>query len=462
MKFSRGTRVLGAACLAAALLGLAGGCAPGDIVGEPELPTDVPDPTELQTPAGALMMYHGTIGAFAHAFSDYVAASGLLTDELENGLQVGSPFSPSSGVDLRSLIEVSGSSGADDPHVSEAYVGLQRVRGQAAQAIGLLRDYAPNLSPALRGHVYALQGYSELLLAEFYCSGIPLSTVDYDGDYTFQPGSSTAEVLTHAVALFDTALALTADSARLRSLGQVGRARALLALGDLQGAAQQVQDVPELFRYELHYLLTGQPDDPNFAGMPTGQWSFTTTDREGVNGLDFRSSGDPRTAAVDIGVNEHAVSLFHPAKYNTEGTTPITLADGVEARLIEAEAALDAGQYDTWLAGLNGLRQQAPAINPAWPVLPDTTDPGPDGSGGDALRLDLTFRERAFWLYLTGHRQGDLRRLVRQYDRASQTVYPSGAYRSGAARYGNDVTVPIPAEEADYNPLYGGCIDRDA
>ncbi len=116
----------------------------------------------------------------------------------------------------------------------------------------------------------------------------------------------------------------------------------------------------------------------------------------------------------------------------------LTLADAVEARLIEAEAALRAGDNLGWLATLNHLRQTAwTTIVPATPgPLPDLTDPGPDGSGGDALRVDLLFRERAFWLYLTGHRQGDLRRLVRRLRIGRpRPSFPSGTHLGGGGTY---------------------------
>jgi len=128
------------------------------------------------------------------------------------------------------------------------------------------------------------------------------------------------------------------------------------------------------------------------------------------------------------------------------------LADWVEARLIEAEAALQAGDVPTWLAKLNHLRETA--ITPA---LPDTTDPGTPGA-----RVDLLFRERAFWLFLTGHRQGDMRRLIRQYGRDQSQVYPTGLYPGGTGAYGSDVNAPIPALERQYNPKFTGCLTRGA
>ena len=143
--------------------------------------------------------------------------------------------------------------------------------------------------------------------------------------------------------------------------------------------------------------------------------------------------------------------MYAATKYSTTGTSPIVLADGVEARLIGAEAALQAHDTTTWLAILNHLRETE--ITPA---LPDTTNPG----SWDA-EVDLMFRERAFWLFLTGHRQGDLRRLIRQYNRLAQQIYPTGVY-SAYILYGTDVNVPVPVEERENNPLYHGCLGHGA
>jgi hypothetical protein len=78
--------------------------------------------------------------------------------------------------------------------------------------------------------------------------------------------------------------------------------------------------------------------------------------------------------------------------------------------------------------------------------------------------VDLVFRERAFWLFSTGHRTGDLRRLVRHYGRTPATVFPTGAWHKGG-NYGADVTMPIPQAEQN-NPNVGSgneaCIDRNA
>ena len=84
-------------------------------------------------------------------------------------------------------------------------------------------------------------------------------------------------------------------------------------------------------------------------------------------------------------------------------------------------------------------------------------DPG--ATPDTAARTNLTFRERGFWLFGTGHRLSDLRRLVRQYGRAVETVFPTGTYMKGGT-YGTDVNIPVPTDEQN-NPSFKGCIDRN-
>src|SRR5881394_2234592 len=232
---THGTR---ASVLLVMLLG-ATGCSLDGLLNSNQLPPDVSDPAITQTPDGARSAYVGTLAQFRVAFgggvgtSSFVAATGALSDEL---LALGS-----GGLDQRLLAEGGG-------NAADTYSNLQKVRGQAGQAIGLLARYLPD-QPALAGQLYALQGYAELFLAALFCSGIPLSTLDYGGDFTYRPGSTTKDVFTHAVSLFDTALTLAGDSARVRDLARVGQARALLGMGEYAAAAAAVAAVADGYRY---------------------------------------------------------------------------------------------------------------------------------------------------------------------------------------------------------------------
>jgi len=461
----RKTKVVSTAITSVMLLSLGViACSPQNVVGNAPLPPDLADPRLTETPAGAVSAYFGTLARFRDAFGPtyggVAAVTGLLTDELQDG-GIGAPpgaLSSGASLDARVLPEVSDpvlESGA--LYTGGTYGALHAVRGQARQARGLLVHFGGDTLRALTGHLYAIEGYADIFLADLFCSGIPLSTIDFGGDYTFRPGSSTSEVYAQAGTLFDSALALAADSARIVTFGRIGKARALLALGRYGDAAQTVAQVPDGFQYFVFYQLLGVVGgNVNFAALGNGgglgPWAFTVADREGLNGLSYRGSGDPRTASTAIGTNQFGRTLYHPNKYAGTGDSPMVVADWVEARLIEAEAALQAGDVATWLGKVNHLRQTA--ISPA---LRDTTDPGTPGA-----RVDLLFRERAFWLFLTGHRQGDMRRLIRQYGRDPNAVYPTGIYPGGPNTYGTSVNAPVPAAERLYNPQFTGCINRGA
>ena len=75
-------------------------------------------------------------------------------------------------------------------------------------------------------------------------------------------------------------------------------------------------------------------------------------------------------------------------------------------------------------------------------------------------RVDLLFYERAFTFWGEGHRQSDLRRLVRQYGRSANSVFPTGDYFKGGI-FGNDVDWVIPQEEEN-NPNFTQCLNRGA
>ena len=465
----------------ALLVGLAAACSPDKILGGKSLPPDVRDPSETKTPAGALAAYRGARMAFNVGFgssegggNSFVLVSGTLADELGSStIGLVGTTSPLTVIDSRALPEYSDAALDQASRSSKVYDNLQKTRGQAREARGALARYAPDTPPALRGELLALEAYSDIFLADLFCSGIPLSTLDFEGDYTYQAGSTTREAYARAVGLFDSALTLAADSDRILNLARVGKGRALLALGDYGAAAQAVAGVADGYRYQIDYTMAAgsRYDDHNFVY----QLAATMVDSEGVNGLDYISSQDPRTRANPKGKNTYGMPLFVPAKY-AAGDSPVVLADWVEARLIQAEAALQANDTDpSWLATLNVLRTDG--TYDTQPNVQDSTQSDTlwhMGAGGVAglrpledpgdfeARVDLLFRERAFWLFLTGHRQGDMRRLIREYGRAAEAVYPTGRYLGAGGAYGSDVTAPIPASERAYNPKFKGCINRGA
>jgi hypothetical protein len=288
--------------------------------------------------------------------------------------------------------------------------------------------------------MHAIKGYIYIFFGEFYCSGVPFGQAAYGGGLVYGTPRSTQQMLEDAVAQFDTAIAQSADSARIRQLAMVGRGRALLDLGRFADAQAAVAAVATDYQYEIKYNSTS-PNyvDPTFFDQVVG-------DHEGSNGLAFASAGDSRVTVAPNG---------RPSKF-IPNTLPVMLADGIEARLIEAEAKLQANDAAGWAATLNDLR--ATASIPALSADSTTT-------ASATLRQDVMFRERAFWMYGTGHRQGDLRRLIRQYHRTVDTVYPKGTHAVIAGPfnvYFSTVVVDPPRGEATTNPNYKGCLNHDA
>jgi tetratricopeptide (TPR) repeat protein len=399
---------------------------------------DVRQPANYATAAGASALAIGAMTRFNLAFGGADATLKIGRNQVMQSAQIADELfaaaSNLSEIDWDRRNPIDPSSGG-----SQLYNPLHSARINLLTAIASFERIAPDSSARI-GQLYALVGYTEAFLGENFCAGESLGRLDADFRPLYGPPLTTQQVYEQAVADFDSALAYAADSARLVQLAQVGKGRVLLDLGRFSEAAQAVASVPTSFVYNAAYV-TGTLHNGVY-GTGTQDW-FTVAEREGGNGLNWRTANDPRVPLVNRspalmgadGVTE--IWAFVPYQASN---APIRLASGIEARLIEAEAALQAIH--------NTLRATVPGLAPlADPV-------------GAAARVDLHFRERAFWLFLTGHRHGDLRRLVRQYGRDAETVFPIGAWRDGQT-YGTATNL-APGSEARNDPNYHGCLDRNA
>lgn len=318
----------------------------------------------------------------------------------------------------------------------------------------------------------SLSGYTYLFFAENFCNGVPISQATPSGSLVYGDPLTNIQLLDSAIARFDSALVVSGDP-DMSSLASVGKGRALVDLGNFAAAATAVNGVPTSFAYLLeHSENTDRENNGAFkANVPDQRYSVA--DAEGVNGFPFFSVHDPRTP-IDtdpqvVGFDGSTI-LLDNLRYGDRKSS-ITLGTGVEARLIEAEAALHAG--DTLAGGafytaLNDPRANAAdrsyfdattsAGTPAIGVLPNLTPVDAVAAGST---VDLLFNERARWLWLTAHRLSDLRRLIRQYGRPANTVFPTGPYfKVQFPQYGTDVNFPIPIDEKN-NPNFAQCIDRN-
>jgi hypothetical protein len=438
--------------LAAAMLatGFVGACSADTVL-------DVVDPDVLNvgdfaSPAGANPLRFGVIQDFAIAFSGsqdgFIVMTGNLADEIYSTDTFDDRLLPNARRTNENL-----------PALDGTYRNLHRARSGASRTIGILREFTPNEGANI-GEVYALRGFTEVFFAEMYCSGVPFSEEDGVTN-TFGDPQTNQAILTRAVASFDSALAAAGSNANIANLARVGKGRALLNLGQFAQAAAAVNGVPTSYRYQAnHSAATGRQNNGIWQALTVNASRYAVRNNEGGSPMVWlQTPADPRmpwAASTRTGFNGTATNLPTQRKY-LDRNSPVNIADGVEARLIELEAQLQANTAaarDAVFAGLNNLR--ATAISPAVP--PIATAPTTQ-----AAAVDLLFEERAYWMWLTGHRLGDLRRLIRQYGRTANSVFPTGDTPPGVAAntYGTDVNFIIPFDERN-NPKFTGCINRDA
>lgn len=430
-------------------------CSLGNLVDGAETASDVRDPSVVRTPEGVMGVFNGVNitfaeivrGTLASSSSDqasYVRIAGLFTDELRaDRIDVDFPSRDDENLDSRNELKP----GA----VNQLFGRINTIRIFAQEARGLLREIKISDWENKVALMYAIEGYANIMLADLYCSSIPLSYLHYRGDYTLTEGFSTTTVYEKTLSIFDSAASILKDDLHVKHFVNLGKGRALLSLGEYDLAAAQVIGIPDNYQYQLIYSANNPKDVPR----PT---RFIFADREGGNGMPFISENDPRTKT-----DNHLNNL-----------SPFTFASGVEARLIEIEAMIY-NHNDDWINKINSLRTtctsiiNCPTPTPAGtggisglPPLSDSSFELPDEAKINK-RIDMLFRERAYWLFLSGRRIGDLRRLVRVYGRIQSTVYPTGAWGTqGYTGYGSAASLSVPEDEETWNPLYKRCLSNDA
>lgn len=425
---------------------------------------DIINPVDAQSAAGANAVRIGALARLNGATTGgstnsegLFLLSGLLADEWNNG----DSFIARWEVDQRSIT-------AMNAFLTDTDRLLHRARLSASQAVGLLQTFNPVGPAADVAEMYFVQGYVENAIGEHYCNGLVLSTI-VDGVEVYGSPMTTAQAFQLALAHADSGLALikgnTAADVKIRSALTVLKGRILLNQNHPAEAAAAVAAVITSFKYQtLHSQTTND----------NAIWTYNNTARrysvstgEGTNGLDFATANDPRIPTCQGGDNVCKtigvtltqrddksafpiwVQRIWPARDNA-----VTIAGGVEARMIEAEAAYKAGDFALMIQKLNQARTEGGVTGLAANLVDPEADPA---------RLNLVFRERAFWMFSTGHRVGDFRRLIKYYSRPAESVFPTGAWHKGG-NYGTDVNFPVPqAEENNPNvPAGHACTDRAA
>jgi starch-binding outer membrane protein, SusD/RagB family len=442
-------------------------CDPNNLLGVND-PDTVP-PSNVLTKAGLPFLFAGVVANFQIAYSGagdeannghegQINMSGLLTDELIDLEQ----FPTRQQIDAR-ITTPSNSS------LKGTFNDLSAARAAADRASGAYAQLDP--TNPLWPQVLDYAGYSYLMFAEYYCDGVPFSTLNItNGKISYGMPTTRPEVRRIVLAKFDSALtlgaaAVTADAAAGNStandsaviyLARVGIARTLMDSNDYADAATIAATVPPGFVYLVENSTNAPIQFNGIWNYNVAGTFFSVGDSDGVTGLGFVSDDDPRVPTINTGEQGTLGSgpIFIQQNIYPQPGSSTVLASGLEAQLIIAEAQLKAGNVSGWAATLNALRADSSLLGMPPLAADSTTAATPD------MQVDVMFRERAFWLYLTGHRMEDLRRLVRQYGRSQASVFPSVSPTAAGLAYGTNVDFPV-SEDEQNNPNFHGCIDRN-
>lgn len=421
------------------------------------------DVAKLADSTDATLLVNGAIAEFQTMYGVVTLYDGIFSDEATSA-HVNVSYNLLDQRNLTNNLDL----------VSATYSPIQRARFASDTTANRLIGYlGANAGADTRvARTLALAAYSEVILGETFCSAPIQGSKPLDPAALFQLSILKFD---SAVAVAKAASAgnnnkLAADT--ILNLALVGEARAALDLGDKAKAITYASQVTSGSVYRVYYA-EGIPTTPglpvipfwNAMGSPQVATSTTAQVSGGFNyaqsslwyAVDptFQNLKDPRVPTTPTTVRAmNAAQVYVPNKPRSFGgyvapstalpggqaMTPgasIRIASYLEAQYIIAEAN---GGSATTLAFVNQQRaangQAASTATTPAAVLADLRDQ----------------RRREF--YLDGHRVGDLRRYLTQYQ---VDQFPSGPYQgSTTTSYGTATCLPIPISEINANPNAAG------
>ncbi len=390
-----------------------------------DLPTKVAA-ENLDNPSVAEVLVNSAIGEFECAFSQFVAASGQLTDELRHssGWLVMTEWDHRKIGQDRDVALCNGNFGYG------VFTPVQKARVSAESSRTRLEEWGDGDVQGRSEKIATVAAYgafSRAILGEAFCE----MTIDVG------PLMSKTEMLQSAETALGEAMSLAQAAGRsdLATAAQIRRAGVRLYLGDKSGAMSDASAVPAGFRYDANYsaadlyrynriyqhnhvdgFLSPEFNDEN--GQPTVD----------ADNLTFGGVVDPRVESTLAGIGQDGSPLRHIHKYPS-WTSPIAIANAAEAQLIVAEIELGQTAVDI----INGFHEAAglPAYEPA-----DVND--------GAEIMSQVLQERSRELYLEGRRLYDFLR--------HDLPFAAGTHPYDGNTYGTTTCMQIPRREKDSNP----------
>ena len=378
---------------------------------------------QLNDPTLAAVLTRSVVSDLECAYNNYTGAGAAHSDEFE---------ASNSNVPGRNWGERTISSDDDDYVTGEcglnSYFGmhttLQTARLQAEDISGRLAGWTDAQVPgraSLIATVKTYNGFPYLFMGESFCA------VAFDKG-AIQPPTA-ALVLAETKFTEAVAAAQAAGNTDMLNLARVGLARTKLDLKKYAEAASVAAQVP------VGYLKNADRGTETSRRYNKMYYYFTSNAFHTIAQA-YRPGGaasDPRTKVFDTGHGSFnpPIRSWQTSKYAALNS-PIRLASGVEARLIQAEGLAETGNVAGAMALVNAGR--------AGDSLP------PLAAGSTAAAVTIILKERqAVLAFEGGHRLNDLLRRNLPWKGAQGSTKISNEFTGDL--YGTTTCWPTPTKE---------------
>ena len=400
---------------------------------------------DLNTAQGVKSLVTGMSADFSASYDDLSFTTARLSDEI-----VGSGSYFSTGRYRRGLFDSEDSNGF--------WAGVQRARWVAEAGLIRMRNiegYQFDGNPeTARAHLFG--GLANRWFGENFCQVIFSQPYDEEnpgpaGEIDTGDAMERDAAFRRAIALLERAIQNGGGDSDIVNAAEGGLAQVYMGLGDFSNAVAHAAKVPTDFVFAAAYSSN--------SGRETSQiWNETHGRHEVSAWMTLAGTvgaGDPRTPWTDCSAEGSGCPSGNGAdgqtihvrqeKYPTRDDD-IPLVKGTEMRLIEAEAALMAGDLPGAMAKINEMR----AHHGLDPLESDGTIgsiTGGDGGGANMTSMsgwDILDRERHLTLWLEGRRLWDLHRWDHPHLDGGGVVYEATVARRASC-------MPISLDECQVN-----------
>lgn len=325
-------------------------------------------------------------------------------------------------------------------------------------------QYAASV-PAATVNLFA--GYSNRHMGEMFCQAV------VDGG----PILPYTEYLNRADSFFTAAItiATAANRTDLAMAARAGRASVRAGLNKWTEAVADAAGIPNTFTYKLQFFNLEEIQWNSWVGATASEPFRTITTWNTFYESYFQTTGDPRVAWDKHPTQQFGSALVAPwgnipfyrqRKYLTRDDD-VNLSSGREMRLIEAEAALQAGRWQDAMTIINALRTSVNSTTIAG-ITASTVVAGrplPVWTAANLEEAGAAYkREQGIELWLEGRRMGARRRWNEQKLPGALTMWevPSTTapvHEKGAGTLlvpNAAVCMDIPLTERQLNPNIDG------